>query len=46
MAVALKVKAFSSYNDLCAFCAAGANNVTTITSIVSDNNGQYILFYV
>lgn len=45
MAVTLKVKIFDSPNDLAAFCAAGGNNVTAVVSIVSDNNGKYVLFY-
>lgn len=45
MAVALKVHAFNSYNDLVTFCTTSGNNVTTIVSIVADGNGQYVLFY-
>ncbi len=45
MAVALKVKIFDNPNELAAFCAAGGNNVTTVISIVTDNNGKYLVFY-
>ncbi len=46
MAVAVKTRAFPTANDLAAFCADVANSVTTVLSIVSDNNGQFVLFYV
>lgn len=46
MAVALKIKIFDSPVDLAAFCVDGANNVTTVISVVTDNSGKYVLFYV
>lgn len=45
MPVALKVRSFPNHNELAAFCADVANNVTTIVSIVTDSSGQYVLFY-
>lgn len=46
MAVALKVRSFANHNELAAFCVDAGNNVTTVISIVTDNSGQYVLFYI
>lgn len=46
MAVALKSMSFSSQVELTQFAALPANNVTTIISIVYNQDGKYILFYV
>lgn len=45
MAVALKWQIFDNPITLTAFCVAGGNNVTTVISIVPDNNGKFVLFY-
>lgn len=46
MAVVLKTQIFDSPNDVAAFCVAAGNNVTTVVSIVTDNSGKYVLFYI
>lgn len=46
MAVAVKTRIFDTAKELADYCVAGANNVTTVLSIVTDNSGKYVLFYV
>ena len=46
MAVALKSMTFSSQVDLTSFCADVANGVASIVSIVYNQDGKYILFYL
>lgn len=46
MAVALKSMTFSSQVELTQFAALVANNVTTVVSIIYNQDGKYILFYL
>lgn len=41
---AFKYKMFPTARDLHAFVTTG--NVTTVTAIIYDNSGQFVLFYV
>jgi hypothetical protein len=42
---AFKVRIFDSHNDLKDFVTTDGT-VNTVISIVTDNNGKYVLFYV
>ena len=46
MAVAVKTQSFRTPQELADWAAAGANNVGTVLSIVTDASGMYVLFYL